>query len=375
LTLTKKENWSLVPLGLDLYNGLPGVALFLAYLGTVSEETRYTALARATVTTIRRQLSAFPLHRFSIGAFDGLGGIVYLFTHLGVMWNDPELLQEAKQIAENSRALIFYDRKFDITSGSAGCIMSLLALQSVAPDEKTLAAAVECGAHLLGHAQSLQDGIAWPAYFPAKGPLTGLSHGASGIAWALLELSEQSGEKRFREAALKGFRYENTLFSSDKKNWPDLREMNNGGDRMFMVGWCHGAPGIALVRLRALKYVEDASVRNDIAAGLETTLSQGFRGDHSLCHGSLGNLEPLLQASELLDRTPWTCHVNRVSSAILQSIQDDGWFCGVPLGVESPGLMTGLAGIGYGLLRLADPLKIPSLLTLAPPISWSKRTS
>ena len=43
LTLTKKENWSLVPLGLDLYNGLPGVALFLAYLGTVSQETRYTA--------------------------------------------------------------------------------------------------------------------------------------------------------------------------------------------------------------------------------------------------------------------------------------------------------------------------------------------
>ena len=76
LTLTKKENWSLVPLGLDLYNGLPGVALFLAYLGTVSQETRYTALARAAVTTIRRQLSAFPLHRFSIGAFDGLGGIV-----------------------------------------------------------------------------------------------------------------------------------------------------------------------------------------------------------------------------------------------------------------------------------------------------------
>ncbi len=369
LTLTKKDNWSLVPLGLDLYNGLPGVALFLAYLGTVSQETRYTTLARTAVTTIRRHLSAFPLHRFSIGAFDGLGGIVYLFTHLGIMWNDPELLLEAKRIAESSRALIFYDRKFDITSGSAGCIMSLLALQSVAPGENILAAAVECGDHLLGHAQSLQDGIAWPPYFPAKGPLTGLAHGASGIAWALLELSELSGEKRFREAALKAFSYENSLFSSEKKNWPDLREMNNGGNRMFMVGWCHGAPGIALARLRALRYVDGVPVRNDIAAGLETTLSHGFRGDHSLCHGSLGNLEPLLQASELLDRTPWTGHVNRVSAAILQSIHDDGWCCGVPLSVESPGLMTGLAGIGYGLLRLADPLRIPALLTLAPPIS------
>jgi lantibiotic modifying enzyme len=30
--------------------------------------------------------------------------------------------------------------------------------------------------------------------------------------------------------------------------------------------------------------------------------------------------------------------------------------------------MTGLAGIGYELLRLAEPDKVPSVLTLAPPV-------
>jgi lantibiotic modifying enzyme len=29
--------------------------------------------------------------------------------------------------------------------------------------------------------------------------------------------------------------------------------------------------------------------------------------------------------------------------------------------------MLGLAGIGYGLLRLADPARVPSVLALAPP--------
>jgi hypothetical protein len=29
--------------------------------------------------------------------------------------------------------------------------------------------------------------------------------------------------------------------------------------------------------------------------------------------------------------------------------------------------MVGLAGIGYGLLRLADPRRVPSVLVLAPP--------
>lgn len=34
------------------------------------------------------------------------------------------------------------------------------------------------------------------------------------------------------------------------------------------------------------------------------------------------------------------------------------------LNVESPGLLTGLAGIGYGLLRLAAPSAVPSVLLM-----------
>ena len=43
-------------------------------------------------------------------------------------------------------------------------------------------------------------------------------------------------------------------------------------------------------------------------------------------------------------------------------------------GVETPGLMVGLAGIGYELLRLADPAVIPSILLLEPPplVIWWK---
>ena len=45
----------------------------------------------------------------------------------------------------------------------------------------------------------------------------------------------------------------------------------------------------------------------------------------------------------------------------------DGWICANPVGVESPGLMTGLAGIGHELLRLAEPDRVPSVLVLEPP--------
>ena len=101
-----------------------------------------------------------------------------------------------------------------------------------------------------------------------------------------------------------------------------------------------------------------------------TTLIQGFGLNHCLCHGDLGNLELLLQASLTLDEPKWRSQVNRLAAIILESINQHGWLCGVPLAVETPGLMTGLAGIGKELLRLAEPTRIPSVLTLAPPISF-----
>jgi lantibiotic modifying enzyme len=40
---------------------------------------------------------------------------------------------------------------------------------------------------------------------------------------------------------------------------------------------------------------------------------------------------------------------------------DGGWPCGIGTG-ETPGLMLGLAGIGYFFLRVANPLDVPSML-------------
>ncbi|MEW1847765.1 hypothetical protein AB0392_58245 [Nonomuraea angiospora] len=36
-------------------------------------------------------------------------------------------------------------------------------------------------------------------------------------------------------------------------------------------------------------------------------------------------------------------------------------------GVQVPGLMTGLAGIGYGMLRAAAPNRVPAVIALEPP--------
>jgi lantibiotic modifying enzyme len=134
-----------------------------------------------------------------------------------------------------------------------------------------------------------------------------------------------------------------------------------------MTAWCHGAAGIGLARLRSLEHMDDEELRAEIDVAIETTARDGFGANHALCHGDLGNLELLLQASRVLDRPHLRERAEGIASSILLDLRTSGWRTGVALGVEHPGLMTGLAGIGYGLLRLASPQVVPSLLTLEPP--------
>jgi type 2 lantibiotic biosynthesis protein LanM len=382
LTLVKDRHWSVAPLGYDLYDGLPGVMLFLAYLGAIAEQERYTALARSALKTLQRQLEKSQSWIAQIGGFSGWGGIIYTLTHLGTLWHQPELIAEAQEFVELLPPLIEKDEQLDIIGGAAGCIGSLLSLYQCAPSARILDAAIQCGDRLLALAQPMEQGIGWAAGGIAKKPLAGFSHGVAGIAWALLELATLTGKERFRTAALEAIAYERSLFSVEAFNWPDLREFETSvragsKERVnFITAWCHGAPGIGLARLQCLQHLDDEpESRSEINTALKTTLAQGFGGNHSLCHGDLGNLELLLQASEILGEPQWRSQVDRLATIILNSISQHGWLCGIPLGVESPGLMTGLAGIGFGLLRLAEPTRVPSVLVLAPPTSHSNAVS
>jgi type 2 lantibiotic biosynthesis protein LanM len=377
LSLGGEERWSLLPLRMDLYDGLPGLALFLAYLGARTGEERYTALARGTLRTMQRRLVPEKRHKTvqSIGGFAGWGGVLYTLAHLGALWGEPELLTEAEELVSVLPDLIERDTHLDVVGGAAGCLAGLLCLHCCAPSARVLAAAVRCGDHLLARARPMPRGCGWDPAFRSGGPLTGFSHGAAGIAWALLELAAQTGAERFRTAAGAGIDYERSLFSARAGNWPDLRlfeappEPAGGAAARYSVTWCHGAPGIGLARLLCLPHAEGPELRAEIEVALRTTAAHGFGESHILCHGDLGNLELLLEAARAWPESPWRAEADRLASGVLNSIERDGRLCANPLDVESPGLMTGIAGIGYGLLRLADPDWTPSVLSLAPPVS------
>jgi len=200
--------------------------------------------------------------------------------------------------------------------------------------------------------------------------LLGLSHGASGMALALATAGQVLRCSGYVDAAFDAIRYERGALDRARLNWPDFRLLDGRGSGDIppvMWSWCHGAPGIGLARLVALGIRDDAPALEDLELALDSTARSGFDGNDSLCHGDLGNLDLLVTARARGYDGSWVGALAEQSARLVQRLARGEWRCGIPGAVETPGLMTGLAGIGYGLLRLADPFRVPSLLCLEPP--------
>lgn len=363
--------WELTPTGLDLYNGIPGIALFLAYLGHATGKAAFTSTAEEVVATVLKSMAKLKTQRHTpLGAFAGEAGLIYFLTHCGFLWRRPELLAEAEKLAHSLSEHIPDDTRFDLVSGSAGLIVVLLGLQEHCPSRKTLSLAEQCGDHLLQHAQRMPQGTGWITFANAPAPLAGFSHGAAGIAWALIKLASATGERRFREMAVEALQYERSLFSIQHGNWPDLRTVHSDDQAVpYPVSWCHGAPGIGLSRALILDHYQDDRIHGEITAAARATLSRNLGLNDSLCHGDLGNYDAVLHSAKFVQDSTLQDAIRAVPSRILAGIRQRGWKCGVPMEVETPGLMVGVAGIGYGLLRLADPVRVPSVIALAAPVN------
>ncbi|MEX1364189.1 MAG: type 2 lanthipeptide synthetase LanM family protein [Nannocystaceae bacterium] len=365
-------SWSLAPLLEDLYAGSAGLVHMFAFLGEVGGQPRHTQMARACLTATLRRLDAVADQVRAVGAFNGWGGAIWGLSHWSRLWNEPELAQRATAIARRTAALVDGDEDLDVIGGSAGLILALAALHEVAPDDEVVSVMRRAGDHLLSRAQPTAQGLGWLSRIETTRPITGMSHGAAGIAWALGRLYAVTGDPRYRDAALGGIRYERSRLLSSQGNWletdlSDAKAAERQGDATLSVAWCYGAPGVGLARLRSLGVLDDPLVREDLDIAVSTTVERGFGRNHCLCHGDLGNLDFLMQAATQLHDETLARTCLRVLAMTLDSIDANGPLCGVPLGVESPSLMNGLAGIAYGLLRAAHPERVPSVLGLDAP--------
>lgn len=351
------------PIGASLHRGTAGVGLFLAELHAATGEAglRDTALA-----ALRTALTA---PGEGSGLYVGRVGVAYAAVRCADLLEADELRGRARALLRGRPV----DTEVDLHSGLAGSAVGLLAL---APGlgSGVRDALDPLGDAIVARAEGDAETMSWPT-----GPdgarlanLLGMAHGASGIGLALAMLGAESGDGGLADAARAAFRYERG-HADPEHGWPDLRARGRTGapGPSFTTAWCHGAPGVALARMRAWALLGDAELREEADAGLAITAAavrgaaEGDGADFCLCHGLAGNADILLEGARTLPGAPpaW----QRLARSAAESgiarypARSLAWPCG-PAG-ETPGLMLGLAGIGLFLLRLSDPT-VPSVLAI-----------
>ncbi|WP_430390246.1 type 2 lanthipeptide synthetase LanM [Dyella sp. 20L07] len=357
----------LYPLGPFMYDGLSGLALFFAELALLSGVQRYRRASEALLSTARRTIDTTLGKNDPIGAFSGLGGWIYTLGRLGVSWKSTELIDEACSWIPRVRDRIAQDKDYDIIAGSAGLILVALELESIAPGNGAAELAHACATHLVSCAHRSSAGVNWPIEAQEGLAFTGFGHGSGGIAAALARYAEFSGEQSFARVACDAMNAERSSYDASSGVWRDVREATRiaDGGPAQSYAWCHGAPGIGLGRLLMPLSMRDTAWHADVESCLSVTRQHGFDHRCCLCHGHWGNLELLMLHAEQFPiqggnraADEWHQLSAQFLAQIPQMLKQEAW-----IGPDT-GLMTGLAGVGYGLLRAAAPDSVPSVLSL-----------
>ncbi|MDO7884227.1 lanthionine synthetase LanC family protein [Hymenobacter cheonanensis] len=368
--------------GPDVYGGTLGVARFLSLLHQQQPDPLWQELLGGAVAHALAGPHLGSRH-VGYGYFAGALGRADTLLRLGESHQQPAWTAAGWELLAEVCAEPPQEFELDVISGVAGAVPVLLRQLRRHPEAGWLAeAASRCGEFLLARAQRQPAAWCWAA-LPGQPALTGYSHGAAGIALALLELHQALGQPAYRTAAYLGFQFERNLFHAQLQNWPDLRELapapTPAMPPTYADAWCHGAPGIALSRLRAWQLTGDDSFRQEAEVALNTThrsiyqavTNPGAPVNFSLCHGLAGNADIMLEGSRVLGSELYAQVAQAAGNYGLAKYHYPGlaWPSGVndPSGAtpgmaETPGLLLGLAGTGYFYLRLACPGQVATEL-------------
>lgn len=318
-------------IGPNLANGTAGVAVFLARAFSESAEPRHAVIAHKAVTAALRtyrllgQQAVLP-----VGFYSGAAGILWGLRLVCELTAKP-FPTGWERVEEQLLRSISSCSDVTLDTGLAGAFTS-------SPDRPGRPGApVEASGKLrsiLARGPTLTDG--WVT-------------GAGGALWAAT-LREEG-----RESILPATRI-----------WLDrTRNETSRG-----IGWCDGEAGVLLARTHLQRLTGDpetrAVTRSRIKALTDRVRQEPGEQTPTIAAGTLGVAEVLwLVRSSGHSGPPRLMRevCNAASTAADPSAIMPVWKPRVP---EDAGLLRGVSGIGYSLLRCAIPKRVPTLLV--PPI-------
>lgn len=366
-----------------LYDGMLGIAVFAGALYRVTGNPVYKETADYCADKIsevmEEMIPVLERYQAPLGYGSGVGGYLAGLELTAEYTGSEKAAETAEKLLSNiSENCIKNDGWLDVLGGVSGLAMVLARRKNLSDQGRQV---LEwCGNHLLAKRIGAEkEGYrVWESKHGSR-PLTGLGHGAAGVALALTGIWKATGNNEYLDAAKEAVAYENSVFDQVHCNWPDFRTKGGGSDLpkpgesaglKFMMGYCSGAPGVGLSRLgmltavpgdagfteillddigRADRFIRDYTVeiRDHICcgrtAGIDFLIEKSIRlGDPEAMELAKGRMGMLLDEKEQRKRY---CLIG-----------SDGKF------LSNITLFQGTAGIGYEMLRLAAPETIHTIL-------------
>jgi lantibiotic modifying enzyme len=379
------KTWPAVPpdeksIQRDLYTGTPGVILFLIELHRATSDRAWLDLAVAGADNLAATLPARRADGDSFGLYSGAAGLAYMFDEIASA-SGLERFQSAagKTLgdislgAKDVGAGVEWNDTTDIISGSAGIGLYLLRAAKAKRDEASKALAIRAGRRLLEREYRHGDAGFWMMMPSFTRNMPNFSHGTAGVAYFLASLAGETGDREFRDAAVRGANYLQSIASPTLGDGRRIFHNDPDGRELYYLSWCHGPAGTARLFQRLGSVTRDKRwsdfvpqlAQGTIASGVPER-SPGFWNNISQCCGNCGVSDFFVSLHATTGRPEYLAFARRVADDTLARATQDGnglkWIQAEnrvsPNEVYAQtGLMQGAAGVGLSMLRLDGALR------------------
>ncbi|MVT10605.1 lanthionine synthetase LanC family protein [Chitinophaga tropicalis] len=357
----------------DIFNGSAGTILFFLSLYNYNPQQRYIDHCdKVLQRLIRKSYAAAPRY---YTFYTGATGLLYVCIKMYEVTQRGQYIKDAVQLALYLQEGILHGVvKDDLLSGHAGNLFVISYLYSHTGNEQLLQLLRSIYDLLIAHARIAPEGLKWDNEKFAYDSLTGFSHGAAGIAYAMLQTGNYIKDEGLHYLARQALLYEMMYYDEERNNWMDLRAdskkitadealawpLESFRKRMSDTSsWAHGAVGSTLARLEAYRLTGDtlyaAQAHNGINRALQD-VREKKRMNYTLCSGYGGHALMLIHAAKILGVPSLRDEAMYIAEDALTFFKQHGTYNTYSAaGGTDPALLSGTAGVGYMFLQLLLP--------------------
>lgn len=341
------ESGKISTIGNNLYEGNNGIALFLAYLGAISNKNYFIDAALESMKTVIRYLETINEDsNLSLSTFKGISGIFYTLSKLYKLTGDKSIKKCIKEKISILYKLIDY-KCINAMDGSAGVIAVLTCIYNDI-DDKSLKETIYnlldiAYKNIVDQVNSLKDSDIYNI---------GFAYGLSGVVAYLSKLISIKNENHIKETIKNILTIERKLYEKEKNN--------------LSSSWLNGCSGLLLSRLM-LKSIDfpDEFIDDEINDIIDLNIKNWRYDNPYYAYGQIGTLEVLNYAAKTLKNDKLKNRCIDTYNKIIESTLNGTMYKNNDYYMEPISFITGLTGIGYSLIQKYNEDLVPQILVFS----------